>query len=107
MARQVWILEPGGGIEPTSVIRLLDVYCGLLRAVLLSAARRLKPFGLRWKSSTKASPTPALRSLAPGNFDGSGAVSYKASRKNRTHSFIPRQGHLSRGSKVAYWAIRN
>jgi hypothetical protein len=35
------VLEPGVGIEPTSVIRLLDVYCGSLRADLLSAARRL------------------------------------------------------------------
>ena len=41
MARQVWLLEPGVGIEPTSAIQFLDVYCGLLRAVLLSAARRL------------------------------------------------------------------
>src|SRR5436309_2458034 len=40
-ARQASFLEPGVGIEPTSVIHLLDVYCGLLRAVLLSAARRL------------------------------------------------------------------
>src|SRR3989475_8127540 len=40
-----------------------------------------EPFGLRWKSLTKASPTPALRSLAPGNFDGSTIPLYKASRK--------------------------
>ena len=30
---------------------------------------------------TKASPTPALRSLAPGNFDASTIPLYKASRK--------------------------
>jgi len=40
-----------------------------------------EPFGLRWKSLTKASPTPALRSLAPGNFDASTIPLYKASRK--------------------------
>src|SRR2546426_8240557 len=40
-----------------------------------------EPFGLRWKSLTKASPTPALRSLAPGSFDGSTIALYKASRK--------------------------
>src|SRR3989442_13006622 len=40
-----------------------------------------EPFGLRWKSLTKASPTPALRSLAPGDFDGSTIALYKASRK--------------------------
>ena len=40
-----------------------------------------EPFGLRWKSLTKASPTPALRSLAPGNFDASTIALYKASRK--------------------------
>jgi len=40
-----------------------------------------EPFGLRWKSLTKARPTPALRSLAPGNFDSSTIALYKASRK--------------------------
>src|SRR3989442_14675031 len=77
-------LEPGVGIEPTSVIPFsLDVYCGLLRAVLLSAARRLNRSAFGGKSLTKAIPTPALRSLAPGNFDASTVALYKASRKFR------------------------
>ena len=37
--RQVRIVEPGVGVEPTLAIRCGDVYYGLLRAA--SAARRL------------------------------------------------------------------
>jgi len=64
-----------------------------------------EPFGLRWKSLTKASPTPALRSLAPGNFDASTIALYKPSRKksnsqlhSATGSFVQRirSGHIGR-----------
>ena len=73
-------LEPGVGIEPTSVIHCCRMFtAGCCELVICSPPP--EPFGLRWKSLTKASPTPALRSLAPGNFDGSSTASYKASRK--------------------------
>src|SRR5437870_4610590 len=64
------VLEPGVGIEPTSVIPFsLDAYCGLLRAVLLSAARRLHRSAFGVKSLTKDIPTPALPSSPSGNCD--------------------------------------
>src|SRR5947209_17421122 len=77
---QVIVLEPGVGIEPTSVIHCCWMFtAGCCELAICSPPP--EPFGLRWKSLTKASPTPALRSLAPGNFDGSTIALYKASRK--------------------------
>ena len=80
-------LEPGVGIEPTSVIHCcLDVYCGLLRAVLLSAARRLNrsAFGgkawqklvqprhcVRWPPAISTVPLLHCISL-PGNSESQG-----------------------------------
>src|SRR2546422_7537590 len=73
-------LEPGVGIEPTSVIHCCWMFtAGCCELAICSPPP--EPFGLRWKSLTKASPTPALRSLAPGSFDGSTIALYKASRK--------------------------
>src|SRR5947209_20023730 len=47
----------------------------------LSAARRLNRSAFGGIARRMASPTPALRPLAPGNFDGSTIALYKASRK--------------------------
>jgi len=95
-------LEPGVGIEPTSVIHCCWMFtAGCCELVICSPPP--EPFGLRWKSLTKASPTPALRSLAPGNFDGSTIALYKPSRKksnsqlhSATGSFVQRirSGHI-------------
>ena len=52
-------MEPGVGVEPTSAIRFLDAYYGLLRDV--SAARRLS------RSAFGGLANPGL--VAPGNLD--------------------------------------